>query len=170
MESIQQTIAPYMVIQHSLGMWTLDSGYWNRDSLSVELGFRIPTVVSGIPDCKAQPDSTSKNISGILESVLPYIGRYVVYTYQHKEWFYNWPTWQTFWGELASPRERPGELASRLGENEKGNMNGSLQSEKEEGERVPTLLLCAPQFLLVSIPFKRLPSRLIIYNVSIENR
>lgn len=47
MESIQQTIAPYMVIQHSLGMWTLDSGYWNRDSLSVDLGFRIPTVVSG---------------------------------------------------------------------------------------------------------------------------
>ena len=74
-----------MVIQHSLGMWTLDSGYWNRVSLSVELGFRIPTVVSGIPDCKAQTESTSKNTSGILESVLPYIGRYVVYTYQHKE-------------------------------------------------------------------------------------
>ena len=120
MESIQQTIAPYMVIQHSLGMWTPDSRYWNRDSLSVELGFRIPTVVSDIPDCKAQPDSTSKNISGILESVLPYIGRYVVYTYQHKEWFYNWPTWQTFWGELALLRELPGELASRLGENGKG--------------------------------------------------
>ena len=78
MESIQQTIASYMVIQPSFGMWTPDSRYWIRESLSVELGFRIP-------DCKTQADSTRKNISGILESVLPDIGRYVVYTYRHKE-------------------------------------------------------------------------------------
>ena len=164
MESIQQTIAPYMVIQHSLGMWTLDSGSWNRDSLSVELGFRIPTVVSGIPDCKAQPDSTSKNISGILESVLPYIGRYVVYTYQHKEWFYNWPTWQTFWGELASSRERPGELASRLGENGKGKHEW-LTTERE-GNKESAF---PPSF------FARLNSCLSLspsngYQASIENR
>ena len=55
--------------------------------MSVQLGFRIPTVVSGIPDCKTQPDSTSKNISGILEFVLPYIGRYVVYTYSTRNDF-----------------------------------------------------------------------------------
>ena len=46
-------MAPRKAIQDSLGLdsipWILDSRYWIPDSLSVELGYRIP-IVCGILD------------------------------------------------------------------------------------------------------------------------
>ena len=46
-------VAPRKGIQDSLGLdstpWIPDSRYWIPDSLSLELGYRVP-IVSGIPD------------------------------------------------------------------------------------------------------------------------
>ena len=58
-------VAPRKGIQDSLGLdstpWIPDSRYWLPDSLSVELGYRIP-IVSGIPDSfSCIPDSTAQD-------------------------------------------------------------------------------------------------------------
>ena len=58
-------VAPRKGIQDNLGLdstpWIPNSRYWIPDSLSVELGFRIP-IVSGIPDSiSCIPDSTAQD-------------------------------------------------------------------------------------------------------------
>ena len=72
-------IAPYKVIWDP-GSWIFDALIWNwiPDSLWVEFGFRIPSIVSGIrdslswiPGSKAQDSGFSR----ILESKYPYMGR-----------------------------------------------------------------------------------------------
>ena len=55
-------MAPRKAIQDSLGLdsnpWILDSRYWIPDSLSVELGYRIPIVCGILDSFSCIPDST----------------------------------------------------------------------------------------------------------------
>ena len=49
----QRFMKDIALIRKSRIVWILDSTLWILDSLSMELGFRIP-IDSGIPDSKAQ--------------------------------------------------------------------------------------------------------------------
>ena len=65
LKALHVMVAPRKGIEDSLGLdstpWIPDSRYWIPNSLSVELGYRIP-IVSGIPDSfSCIPDSKTQD-------------------------------------------------------------------------------------------------------------